>query len=93
VKAFFVYLARCADGTYYCGAAKDLGKRLAEHNRGTGAKYTRSRKPVKLVYAESRKTRGESLKREAEIKKMGRKQKQALVNHCRRAVRNNKIVV
>ena len=83
MKQFFVYLVQCSDGTYYCGIAKDVGKRLAEHNKGVGAKYTRSRKPVKLVFLEREKNKGDALKREAEIKKMSRKQKQKLVNHCK----------
>jgi putative endonuclease len=78
---YFVYLAECSDGTYYCGYTNDLGNRLREHNEGRyAAKYTRSRRPVRLVYKESFKTRSEALKREYEIKKMRRKQKESLIN-------------
>lgn len=70
-----VYILQCADGTLYTGITNDLKKRLAAHNRGTGAKYTRGRGPVKLAYKERRKTKGSALRREAEIKKMSRKAK------------------
>ena len=76
---FFVYLVECSDKTYYCGCTKDIRERLGRHNRGKAAKYTRARLPVRLVYLERKKSKGEALKREAEIKSMSRKQKQEMV--------------
>lgn len=81
---FFAYFLKCSDGTYYCGSTPDLEKRLHEHNHlKTGAKYTRSRRPVELAYSEAFETRSESLKRECEMKKMTRLQKEALVSQRR----------
>lgn len=71
----FIYILRCADGTLYTGWTNDLEKRLQTHNSGKGAKYTRSRRPVELVYTESFATRSEAMKREAEIKKLSREEK------------------
>ncbi|HIH10163.1 MAG TPA: GIY-YIG nuclease family protein [Candidatus Diapherotrites archaeon] len=75
----FVYLAECSDGTYYCGIAKDVSKRLAMHNAGRASKYTRPRRPVRLVYCERKKDRGSALRREIEIKKMARGMKESLI--------------
>ena len=72
------YLLQCADDTLYCGISNDLQKRLAAHNAGEGAKYTRSRTPVRLVYAESCTDRSAALKREIEIKQMNRSEKLTL---------------
>ena len=75
-----VYILRCADESYYTGWTNDLTARLAAHNRGTaGAKYTRARRPVQLVYCEVLPDKSAALKREAEIKKMSRAQKQNLI--------------
>jgi len=76
---FFVYLLECSDGSYYCGIALDLEKRLKTHNSGKGAKYTRSRLPVRLVFSETLESKSIALKREAEIKRLSRKQKIALI--------------
>lgn len=78
---FFVYLLRCSDGTLYCGWTMNLEKRLAAHNseRG-GAKYTRARRPVELVYFEERENKRSALKREYEIKHMTRKEKLLLAS-------------
>lgn len=73
------YLLRCADGTYYCGWTNDLDKRLRAHNAGTASKYTRPRRPVVLVYYESFATRHEAMSREAQIKRLTRKEKEALI--------------
>ena len=78
-KAYFVYLLRCIDDTLYCGYTDDLEKRVKTHNRGKGAKYTRRRTPVKLVYSEEFKTKSEALKREHQIKKLSRKEKLKLL--------------
>jgi putative endonuclease len=69
---------RCADRTLYTGVAKDLAARIRAHNSGTGAKYTRSRVPVKLVYSERARDRGAAQRREHEIKRMPRAAKRAL---------------
>jgi len=74
------YMVRCADGTLYTGWTNDLEKRLAAHNAGRGAKYTRSRRPVALVYAEEFATKEEAMSREARIKRMTRQEKEELVN-------------
>jgi putative endonuclease len=76
---FYVYLVECSDGTYYCGCTQNLSTRLNEHNHsGTGAKYTRSRRPVKLVYSEEVASKSLALKREFEIKSLSRSQKEEL---------------
>lgn len=74
----FTYLLRCADGTLYCGWTNCLEKRLLAHNQGRGARYTRSRRPVELVYYEVFETKQEAMQREWAIKQMTRKQKLAL---------------
>ncbi len=72
------YLLECADHTLYCGITNDLNKRIAAHNAGEGAKYTRSRLPVKLVYQEACSDRSAASKREREIKALPRTAKLAL---------------
>ncbi len=72
------YLLECADGTLYCGITNDLDKRLATHNAGEGAKYTRSRLPVRLVYHELCADRSSASKREREIKALRRAEKLGL---------------
>lgn len=72
------YLLRCADDTLYCGITNDLDRRLAAHNAGEGAKYTRSRTPVRLAYAEACADKSAALKREREIKGLTRTAKLAL---------------
>ncbi|MBI3221545.1 MAG: GIY-YIG nuclease family protein [Nitrosomonadales bacterium] len=74
------YLLRCADDTLYCGITNDLGKRIAAHNAGTAAKYTRSRGPVKLVFMEDCMDRSSASKRELAIKALSRADKLALIN-------------
>ena len=72
------YLLQCADGTLYCGITNDLDKRLAAHNAGEGAKYTRGRTPLKLVYLESCADKSSALKRELKIKSLPRAEKLVL---------------
>jgi putative endonuclease len=72
------YLLHCADGTLYCGITNQLEKRLAAHNMGEGAKYTRGRTPVMLVYQEDCEDKSAALKREWQIKQLSREQKWAL---------------
>ena len=75
-------MLECRDGTYYAGATNDLERRLAEHNSPKlGAKYTRARRPVKLVYAKRKKNRSGALKEEALIKKMKRTEKISLIKN------------
>jgi putative endonuclease len=74
-----VYLLRCADGTLYCGWTTDMESRLEAHNAGKGAKYTRSRRPVELVYTEEYEDRHEALSREWHIKRMSRAEKEKLI--------------
>jgi putative endonuclease len=76
--SWYVYIVRCADHTLYTGVAKDLLERIAAHNDGRGAKYTRQRLPVKLVYSEAALDRGAALRREWEIKQLPRVAKRAL---------------
>ena len=76
---YFAYIMRCADGTLYTGYTDDIARREVVHNSGRGAKYTRSRLPVKMVYHESFATRSEAMKRECAIKRLSREQKLKLI--------------
>ena len=76
----YTYMLECADGTLYTGWTNDLEKRLAAHNAGQGAKYTRSRKPVRLVYAEEHEDKRDAMRREAEIKRLTRREKLLLLS-------------
>lgn len=75
MKAWFVYVLECKDGTLYTGITDNVEKRMAMHNAGKGARYTKGRTPVVLRFVEEVMGRSEALKREAEIKKMSRKAK------------------
>lgn len=77
---YYVYIVQCIDNTLYTGFTNNLKKRIETHNKGKGAKYTRARKPVKLLYYESFEDKSEALKREISIKKLRRKQKFDLIN-------------
>jgi len=79
----YVYIVQCADGTLYTGYAVDLDKRIAAHNGGRGAKYTAGRRPVSLVYSESFDSKSDALKREHELKRRTRANKQALIGKRR----------
>ena len=76
---YFAYLVRCADGTLYGGYTTDLQKRLAAHNSGKGAKYTRSRLPVELVWWEECPTKESAMSREWQVKRLSREEKLKLV--------------
>ena len=76
---FFAYLVRCADGTLYGGYTTDLQKRLAAHNSGKGAKYTRSRLPVELVWWEECPTKQAAMSREWQVKHLTREEKLKLI--------------
>ncbi|MEO8465956.1 MAG: GIY-YIG nuclease family protein [Gammaproteobacteria bacterium] len=75
---WYVYIVRCADRTLYTGVARDLSARLAAHNEGRGAKYTRARLPVKLIYQETAENRSAAQRREHAIKRLSRTEKRAL---------------
>lgn len=76
-------MLHCADGTYYTGITTDVDRRLHQHNQGIGAKYTRGRGPVRIVYTEKGLTKSEALKREHEIKQLSREEKSALLDTIR----------
>ena len=76
---YYVYLLRCADGTLYTGFTNDLARRLAAHNAGRGAKYTRGPRPVELVYWESFSNKSSALRRECAIKRLPRRQRLTLI--------------
>jgi putative endonuclease len=75
----YCYILKCADGTFYTGWTTDPERRVTQHNKGIGAKYTSARRPVKLVYLETHPNRTAAMKRELAIKKMKRGQKSKLV--------------
>ena len=75
----YTYIVRCGDGTLYTGWTNNLEKRMEVHNSGNGAKYTRTRLPVELVYYEKFQTKEEAMSREWHIKKMSREQKMRLI--------------
>jgi predicted GIY-YIG superfamily endonuclease len=77
--AWFVYIVQCVDGTLYTGITTELVRRTRQHNAGTAARYTRSRRPVTLVYSEPQRDQSTALKREAAIKKLARRQKMSLI--------------
>jgi putative endonuclease len=74
-----VYIVRCGDGSLYTGATNDLAARVSAHNKGRGARYTRSRLPVALVFSEVKRTRGAALSREWQLKQLSRTEKLLLV--------------
>ena len=77
---WYVYILRCGDGTFYTGSTNDVERRLAVHRSGKGAKYTRGRGPLELVYQEALPDRSSALRREAAIKKLTRAQKERLIS-------------
>ena len=83
---YFAYLLQCADGTLYGGYTTDLQKRLAAHNSGKGAKYTRARLPVELVYWEECPSKEEAMSREWHLKRLTRAQKLALIQERNKQV-------
>jgi predicted GIY-YIG superfamily endonuclease len=76
---YYVYILRCADGTLYTGTTNDVERRAAVHNAGRGAKYTKPRLPVTVVYREETADKGAALRRELEIKRLSRAEKLALI--------------
>ncbi len=78
--SYFVYIVECNDGTYYTGSTDDVARRIKAHNEGkTGAKYTKPRRPVRLIYKEACKDKGAALSREAAIKRLSKMGKRALI--------------
>jgi putative endonuclease len=75
----FCYILECADGSYYTGWTTDPPRRVDQHNAGRGARYTRARRPVKLVYVEPQSDRNTAMKRELTIKAMPRQRKRRLI--------------
>ncbi|TSC83262.1 MAG: putative endonuclease [Parcubacteria group bacterium Gr01-1014_19] len=77
---WFVYMALCADKSIYTGITTNVQRRFNEHKKGTGAKYTRAKQIIKIIYKEEHPDRGSALRREMEIKKWGREKKLKLAN-------------
>lgn len=80
---WYLYILRCGDGTLYTGITTDVEKRLEVHRSGKGAKYTRGRAPLELVYREACGSHSDALKREMAVKKLTRIQKEAIIAQCR----------
>ena len=81
MSCYYVYILECSDKTLYTGWTNNVEKRIQEHNNGkAGAKYTRSRRPVKMVFVEEHSTLPDALKRETQIKKLSRDQKLRIIN-------------
>lgn len=78
-RRFFCYMVVCVDGTFYTGWTTDPARRTRQHNQGRGARYTRQRGPVELVYVEEQPDRPSAMRREATIKRMSRARKQTLI--------------
>lgn len=79
-RKFFVYIVKCSDGTYYTGFTHDVASRVHRHNAGKGAKYTRARLPVELLYSKQFETYLQAVREEARIKRLTRRQKEEIVN-------------
>ncbi len=80
---YFCYLLRCSDGSLYTGITTDPVRRLKQHNRGQASKYTAARRPVRLVWKEKHRSRSSALRREAQLQRWPRRQKQALIRSTR----------
>ncbi|HEC21175.1 MAG TPA: GIY-YIG nuclease family protein [Candidatus Peregrinibacteria bacterium] len=81
MSKYYVYLARCSDKSLYTGYCTSIEEREKKHNAGEGAKYTRQRRPVKIVYFEEYKNRTEAMSREAHIKRWPKTEKENLIKH------------
>lgn len=84
----YTYIVRCSDGSLYTGWTNDLEKRIRAHNEGKGAKYTKSRRPVELVYYEAFEKKEEAMSREWAIKQMSREEKKGLLKAALRSSRS-----
>jgi putative endonuclease len=80
MKKWFVYIVECSDGTLYTGSTNDLTKRIETHNKGKGAKYTKMRRPVKVVFSKEVDSKSEAFKEEYKIKQLKRLEKLKLCN-------------
>lgn len=80
---FYVYMLRCSDGSLYTGQTRDLETRLEQHQKGTGAKYVKGRRPFTLAYVEEVETRSDALKREMALRKLSKAQKEFLASRFR----------
>ena len=81
---YYLYILKCSDNSFYTGITNDLKKRMIAHGQGKGSKYVRSRLPFKLVYTEKIKTKSLALKKELEVKKLRREEKEELVKQARK---------
>ena len=89
-KNWHVYIVRCRDGTLYTGITRDLERRITEHNsKKGGARYTKPRRPVRLVYSEQAESRSAAAQREYRIKKMALKKKNELINTAKNFYRDS----
>lgn len=84
--SWFVYMLRCGDGTLYTGVTDDVSRRLAAHRSGKGAKYTRGRGPLELVYQEAVPDKSAALKREIALKRLTRQEKERLIEDTKSRV-------
>lgn len=84
-KVWYLYILRCGDGTLYTGIATDVGRRFRAHTAGKGAKYTRGRGPLILVYREECGNHSHALQREIEIKRLSRQEKELLIASCEKS--------
>ena len=80
----YTYILKCKDNTYYTGYTNNLEKRLKAHNEGKGAKYTRARKPVELIYYEEYKDKPSAMRREWEIKQLSRQEKEGMIRESKK---------
>ncbi len=85
----YTYMVRCQEGSLYTGWTNNLEKRVKSHNEGKGAKYTRNRRPVELVYAEVHETKQEAMSREAKIKRFTKKEKEELTEEYQRSKKSD----
>ena len=81
---WFVYILYCGDGSFYTGITKDVSRRCRQHNEGKASRYTRSRRPTRVVFQEEHPDQGSALRREAAIKTLTRRQKEMLIRQARR---------
>lgn len=88
---WYLYMLRCGDGTLYTGITTDVDKRLEAHRTGKGAKYTRGRGPLELVYSEECGTHSDALKRELAVKALPREEKQKIIDKFNISLRNNSL--
>jgi putative endonuclease len=86
VGAWLVYIVRCRDGTLYTGVTNDLPRRIRAHDSGAASRYTRSRRPVRLVFSERSRGRSAAQRREARIKRLDRREKLLLIGSSRSRV-------